>query len=120
MSPAGVRWARNRQHFRQISGGLESVIGPPIDASGSSAEDVFTYSVSPRWHASTDTMLYARVASGYRPGGPNPRALDLPPTTVADTLTNYELGLKTQFLAGTCARSTSRRSASTGGTSNRR
>src|SRR5688572_4727585 len=97
---AGVRWARNRQRFRQISGGLESVIGPPVDASGSSAEDVFTYSVSPRWHASSDTMLYARVASGYRPGGPNPRALDLPPTTNADTLANYELGLKTQFLAG--------------------
>ena len=97
---AGVRWARNRQRFRQISGGLESVIGPPVDASGSSSEDVLTYSLSPRWHASSDTMLYARVASGYRPGGPNPRALDLPPTTEADTLTNYELGLKTQFLAG--------------------
>jgi iron complex outermembrane receptor protein len=97
---AGVRWARNRQRFRQISGGMESVIGPPVDASGRSAEDVFTYSIGPRWHASSDTMLYARVASGYRPGGPNPRALDLPPTTNADTLTNYELGLKTQFLAG--------------------
>ena len=45
-------------------------------------------------------MMYARVASGYRPGGPNPRALDLPPTTAADTLTSYELGLKTQLLAG--------------------
>jgi iron complex outermembrane receptor protein len=97
---AGVRWARNRQRFRQISGGLESVIGPPVDSSGSSSENVLTYSLSPRWHASSDTMLYARVASGYRPGGPNPRALDLPPTTAADTLTNYELGLKTQFLAG--------------------
>lgn len=97
---AGVRWARNRQHFRQISGGLESVIGPPTDLSGRSSEDVFTYSVSPRWHASTDTMLYARVATGYRPGGPNPRALDLPPIVAADTLTNYELGMKTQFLAG--------------------
>ena len=97
---AGVRWARNRQRFRQISGGLESVIGPPVEAYGSSAEDVFTYSVSPRWHASSHTTVYARVASGYRPGGPNPRALDLPPTTAADTLTNYELGLKTQLLAG--------------------
>ena len=97
---AGVRWARNRQHFRQISGGLESVIGPPTDVSGSSSEDVVTYSVSPRWHASANTMLYARVATGYRPGGPNPRALDLPPTVAADTLTNYELGMKTQLLAG--------------------
>ena len=97
---AGVRWARNRQHFRQISGGLESLIGPPTDVSGSSTEDVLTYSVSPRWRVSADTMLYARVASGYRPGGPNPRALNLPPTVSADTLTNYELGMKTQFLAG--------------------
>jgi outer membrane receptor protein involved in Fe transport len=45
-------------------------------------------------------MLYARVANGYRPGGPNPRALGLPPAVVADQLTNYEIGLKTQFLAG--------------------
>jgi len=97
---AGVRWAHNRQHFRQISGGLASIIGPPTDVSGSSSENVTTYSVSPRWYASADTMLYARVATGYRPGGPNPRALGLPPTVVADTLTNYELGLKTQFLHG--------------------
>ena len=95
---AGVRWARNRQHFRQISGGLESVIGPPVDVTGSSSENVPTYNVSPRWRVSGDTMLYARVASGYRPGGPNPRALGLPPTLVADTLTNYEVGLKTQLL----------------------
>lgn len=97
---AGVRWARNRQRFRQISGGLEELIGPPTDFSGSSSEEVFTYSVSPRWQVSTDTMIYARVATGYRPGGPNPRALDLPPTVVADTLTNYELGLKSQFSGG--------------------
>jgi iron complex outermembrane recepter protein len=97
---AGLRWARNRQHFRQISGGLESVIGPAADIAGSSTESVFTYSVSPTWHASADTMVYARVASGYRPGGPNPRALDVPPTAVADRLTNYEIGLKTRFLAG--------------------
>jgi outer membrane receptor protein involved in Fe transport len=97
---AGVRWAHNHQRFRQISGGFERLIGPPTDVSGRSSEDVFTYSVSPRWRMSTDAMLYARVATGYRAGGPNPRALNLPPTTSADTLTNYELGLKTQFLTG--------------------
>lgn len=97
---AGVRWARNRQRFRQVSGGWEVLIGPPADFSGRSSEEVITYSVSPRWHATADTMLYARLASGYRPGGPNPRALGLPPTVEADTLTNYELGLKTQFFAG--------------------
>jgi outer membrane receptor protein involved in Fe transport len=97
---AGLRWARNRQRFGQISGGLESLIGPPADIVGTSTENVFTYSLSPRWHASDDTMLYARVASGYRPGGPNPRALGLPPVVAADKLTNYEIGLKTQLLNG--------------------
>ena len=97
---AGLRWARNRQRFGQISGGLESVIGPPANISGTSAEDVLTYSLSPRWRVGDDTMLYARVASGYRPGGPNPRALGLPAVTEADKLTNYELGLKTQLAGG--------------------
>jgi iron complex outermembrane recepter protein len=94
----GVRWARNEQKFRQISGGLASVIGPPADFRGSSSERVVTYMVSPRLHINDDTMLYARVATGYRPGGPNPRVLDMPPTVAADTLTNYEVGLKTQLL----------------------
>ncbi len=40
-------------------------------------EDVFTYTVSPRWHLSDDTMLYGRVASGFRPGGPSNIVLNL-------------------------------------------
>ncbi len=94
----GVRWAHNQQEFRQISGGVEAVIGPPSNLPGRSSEDVVTYSMSPRWRIGADTMLYARVATGYRPGGPNPRALGLPPTIDADTLTNYELGLKADLL----------------------
>lgn len=94
----GLRWARNRQAFRQISGGLEELIGPPADFPGRSSEDVVTYSISPRWRIGADTMAYARVATGYRPGGPNPRALDVPPTNDADTLTNYEVGLKADLL----------------------
>jgi iron complex outermembrane receptor protein len=94
----GVRWARNRQAFRQISGGVEELIGPPANFPGRSSEEVVTYSVSPRWRVGADTMLYARVATGYRPGGPNPRALGLPPTIDADTLTNYELGLKADLV----------------------
>src|SRR5262249_53684935 len=60
---AGVRWSRNRQRFRQISGGLESLIGPFTDVSGRASETVFNYSVSPRWYVNADTMVYARVAS---------------------------------------------------------
>jgi len=32
--------------------------------------NVFTYSVAPRWHIDANNMLYARVATGYRPGVP--------------------------------------------------
>lgn len=89
---AGLRWAENDQDFRQISSGA---ILLPADDPGESSEDVLTYMVSPRLHLSDDTMLYLRVASGYRPGGPNVIVLGVPPTVDADKLTNYEAGIKT-------------------------
>ncbi len=52
------------------------------------AENVLTYMVSPRLHLNQDTMLYARVATGYRPGGPGLGLLGAPPNVDADTLTN--------------------------------
>jgi outer membrane receptor protein involved in Fe transport len=41
-------------------------------------------------------MLYARFASGYRPGGPQPNATAVgsPPFFDSDTTRNYELGVK--------------------------
>jgi iron complex outermembrane receptor protein len=55
---------------------------------------VVTYSVSPRWHITADTMAYVRVASGYQPGGPNLALPNVPASVGSDTLTNYEVGLK--------------------------
>lgn len=94
---AGVRWAKNQQDFRQISGGVLPGL-PPADFPGHSEEDVWTYAISPRLHVSDDTMMYVRVASGYRPGGPNVAVLGVPPQVDADKLTNYEAGIKTEFL----------------------
>lgn len=93
----GVRWAKNDQKFRQVTSGA---LLPLANDPGESDEDVFTYAVSPRWHLSDDTMLYARVATGYRPGGPNILVRDVPPSVDSDELTNYELGLKTIFADG--------------------
>ena len=90
----GLRWAHNDQTFRQVSSGA---IVPPADRPGESSEDVWTFSVSPQYHFTDDTMLYARVATGYRPGGPNVVVPGLPATVDADTLINYELGLKTRL-----------------------
>lgn len=92
---AGLRWADNSQKFRQVSGGA---ILPVEDTPGESDEDVVTFMLSPRFHVSEDTMIYARVASGYRPGGPNALLPGAPPQVDADELTNYEAGIKTQFL----------------------
>ncbi len=88
---AGVRWARNEQTIRQISSGA---IVPSADDPGTSAESVWTFSVSPQFHITPDAMLYARVATGYRPGGPNVIVPNVPPSVDADRMTNYEVGLK--------------------------
>ncbi len=94
----GLRWAENKQEFRQITGGIPAVVGPPRNTPGTSQEDVLTYMVSPRFHINDDTMVYARVATGYRPGGPNARINEAtPPSTEADELTNYEAGIKAQL-----------------------
>ncbi len=91
----GVRWAHNEQNFQQISSG--ALVGPPSDEPGSSTQDVFTYSLSPRLHFGPDSMAYLRVASGYEPGGPNLSLPGVPKSVEASTLTNYEVGWKSLF-----------------------
>ena len=65
-----------------------------------SDENSNTWSVAPRWHVNNNTLLYARVATGFRPGGPNfPTAtLPDPPTFRSDKTRNYEVGLRTSLL----------------------
>jgi iron complex outermembrane recepter protein len=94
----GLRWARNEQDFRQISSGA---VVPLADDPGSSSESNFTFSVSPQYRFDENAMVYARVATGYRPGGPNVIVPGVPPTVDADTLTNYEIGLKADFAGRT-------------------
>ena len=57
---------------------------------------MFTYSVAPRYELNDHRLVYARVATGYRPGGPNviPTGAGRArrETYEADRLTNYEVG----------------------------
>jgi len=64
-----------------------------------SDESSHTWSVAPRWHLSNSTMVYARVATGYRPGGPNlpTPTLPNPPSFQPDSTRNYELGFRTDI-----------------------
>jgi len=66
---------------------------PPPEKQAASS---FTYSFSPSYKLSSDLFLYARVATGYRPGSPNENRPDLPAQD-PDTTTNYEIGAKGDF-----------------------
>ncbi|HEY4370053.1 MAG TPA: TonB-dependent receptor [Steroidobacteraceae bacterium] len=95
----GGRYSNNDQEAKQdgiglLAGGLNGVSYPKA----TSSEDVFTYSVSPKIKFGDNASLYARVASGFRPGGPNvlpPGApAGVPLTYESDSLTSYEIGFK--------------------------
>lgn len=99
----GGRLSENDQKASQVVDGI-LVGGLTEFADVKSSESPFTYSFSPRFEVSDNTSVYARVATGYRPGGPNVLPPGAPPGTPAsydsDELTNYEVGLKTASADG--------------------
>jgi outer membrane receptor protein involved in Fe transport len=99
----GGRESRDHQTLVQTDIGAYQIEGG--DANVRLSESAFTYLVTPRFRISPDLMVYARMASGFRPGGPNvlPSASLLPPGTTLpavftpDKTKNYEIGLKGEF-----------------------
>jgi iron complex outermembrane receptor protein len=99
---AGGRYSSNEQTA------TENVSGPLYGAATAfttpSKGNVFTYSFAPRWHVDANTMVYARVATGYRPGGPNAQPIAPPPGFPqeygADKTVNFELGVRSTQLDG--------------------
>lgn len=93
---AGARYSHNKQDSIQDI----TQLGTPNTTIGDSSEGVFTWSVSPRYELNERAAIYARVAKGYRPGGPNFIPLGAPagfPSEFdADTLISYEVGLKAE------------------------
>jgi iron complex outermembrane recepter protein len=98
----GGRYSHNKQSAKQVSDGI--LAGgfnefPPIK----SDENVFTYSVAPRFELNDNTSIYVRVAKGFRPGGPNVLPPGAPPevqTYDSDSLISYEAGIKAQTADG--------------------
>ena len=95
----GGRYSDNEQSANQTTDGI-LVGGFTQYPTFTSSEDVFTYSVAPRFEISPDASVFARVAKGFRPGGPNV----LPPGAPAefasygsDSVISYEVGLKAQL-----------------------
>ncbi len=98
----GVRRARNQQHLDQTFAGL---FAPPPQPASDSSENVTTWLLTARWRPTPDQALYARAASGYRPGGPLPIFVDPvtgkplnQPFFRSDTLWTYELGWKATLI----------------------
>jgi outer membrane receptor protein involved in Fe transport len=74
---------------------VQPIFGPNQSGVNPSLEDSSTtWLISPRYHFTPDMMVYARVATGYRPGGTNTTIPGIPLTYDPDTVTNYELGFK--------------------------
>jgi iron complex outermembrane recepter protein len=98
----GVRYSKQRQAYEETVSGLlatgsAAVLTPPV---ATSDQSVVTYLINPKYHITDDVMVYARAASGFRPGGPNfvlsPGLGN--PTFAPDRLWNYEIGEKSTFL----------------------
>jgi iron complex outermembrane receptor protein len=93
----GARSTENRQtlHHRELT-----VFGGFLARDPTSKEHGTTYLLTPRFRISPDHMVYARVATGYRPGGPNAvcNDVDIPCTYSPDKTKNYEVGAKGSVL----------------------
>jgi iron complex outermembrane recepter protein len=105
----GGRYSENEQSFSSVRTGPLAVLffgrSPSAVPEVSGEDSAFTYLLTPRFRINDDLMFYGRVASGYRPGGPNAAcgAAGIACNYDADTTTNYELGFKGAMLEGALA-----------------
>ena len=97
----GGRASHNHQNYDQSSiGPYNGTPAAQISPQADSGQTAFTYLVAPRYRISPDLVVYARLASGYRPGGPNENVgiAGVPSSYRADTTENYEIGVKAEAL----------------------
>lgn len=97
----GARYARNRQRSQttRFAGFISNSFVDVIDPPSKTKEEKVTWSGAISWHPAERVTLYARVATGYRPGGPNLVPTTTPPPGYRtsygpDTTVNYEFGAK--------------------------
>jgi iron complex outermembrane recepter protein len=105
---AGIRYSGDSQHFIN-NNGYGAIYGSPGDTNPPSpstfislrnSKDVITWMGGPEWHLSKDSMIYAKVATGYRAGSATGLTAPDPVYANPDTLTSYELGSKNSLLGG--------------------
>ena len=103
----GGRYSENRQKMRHREFNLfepgteEDRI--PFATDPEADGHAFTYQVTPRFKPTPDHMIYGRLATGYRPGGPNANCNTesdppVPCQFSPDEVINYEFGAKGDLL----------------------
>lgn len=94
----GARYSKDRATYAQTGDGM---LTGPTDFTTRGSDSPVTFLFNPSYKFSDDMMAYVRVASGFRPGGPNvgvPPGLGAPLTFGPDKLVSYELGFKSTVL----------------------
>jgi len=101
----GGRESRLTQDFNEIITGPAT---PYVSPDGSQSPYIqptlhaqsrpFTYLFTPRFKITPDWMVYARLASGFSPGGGNIPGPNVPAQYGPEKTDNYEFGTKADFL----------------------
>lgn len=97
----GIRYGSIAQELSESAELLANTLTLAQPLSDNATVDKATYLGVARYHFNPHTMVYARVATGYRPGGANDRipGTTVPATYQSDSLISYELGIKGDFAA---------------------
>ena len=103
----GGRESKNRQISNETDSGplvpaYDGFPSPFVYPTERTSGSAFTYLFTPEFKISRNFMVYARLTSGYRLGGPNLGAVvyKLPLQYAPDKTTNWELGTKGSFFDG--------------------
>lgn len=92
----GLRLGRMEQTYTNTSSG--ALAGGASSNGGSSKEDAKTWLATAAYSLDKQSSVYTRIASGYRPGGPNGLLPTTSPTIkpmfTSDSLWSYEVGYK--------------------------
>jgi len=93
----GGRYTHNQQEASSLGNGL--LEGGTVQHHFSSSEHPTTYLATVRYRLMDQVDTYARLATGYRPGGPQlTSGPNIPTSFKSDSTKNYELGVKSRWL----------------------
>jgi iron complex outermembrane recepter protein len=95
---AGGRWFDYDRSFAQTQEQPEGY--QTLDGKQETSEDGTVWKFNATYRFDENRLVYATYSEGFRVGGSNPLKADsvLPEAYQSDTLTNYEVGLKSEWL----------------------